>query len=49
MFLNRLVCLVAGHKRSARKARFDGSTFVSKCRVCGRPMRKGDDGMWETC
>jgi hypothetical protein len=46
--LLEIVCLMGGHRRSAGKARFDGYTFVSECRRCGRAMIKGEGEIWRT-
>jgi hypothetical protein len=46
--MSRLICLFIGHSRSRRHARFDGYTFVSACKRCGRPMHKDNDDRWRS-
>lgn len=46
MTLNRIVCLVLGHRRSRNRARYDGHQWRSSCRRCRVAMKKHPDGRW---
>ncbi|QIK79205.1 hypothetical protein G7077_10165 [Sphingomonas piscis] len=43
-----LICKVFGHKRSARKARFNSDTmqWESVCKRCGEPLVRHQHGDW---
>ena len=45
--LARPVCLVAGHERSSKRVREVGDTYISVCRRCGVPMRRGQGRVWK--
>jgi len=44
----KIVCQIAGHRRSAKAARFDydAQRWRSVCKHCGTPMARDGDGVW---
>ena len=42
----RLLCKLGRHTRSRGRARREGAQWISRCRRCNAPMRRGDNGKW---
>jgi len=44
----KFVCTIAGHRRSAKQARFDydAQRWRSVCKHCGLPMVRETGGVW---
>ncbi len=40
------LCWVNWHAPFRRNAHWDGLNFVSTCKVCGKRLRRRDDGRW---
>lgn len=41
------LCFLNRHWPDRNRAKWDGSHYVSKCRVCGTPIRRRDKGQWQ--
>ena len=45
-FMNRILCLFNRHRPPGRRAEWDGSTFVSRCKRCRKPIRRVGKHKW---
>jgi len=41
-----LFCWLNRHKPDRRKASWDGTRYVSVCRMCGAPVQRTRSGIW---
>ena len=47
MSIRSPLCFFNHHTPNRHRAKWDGLNFVSKCKGCGKEIRRRDSGRWE--